>query len=127
MTFKLFLAVAWLALAAPAAAQPAPPPAGRSADLQGDPRAFVDNRHIRAFYALSVETLGKGTDGVDVAAYEQKAYALFRAMGADMGMKPEAMQGHLKLIPRQVVEIVKADPHVLDSFDTFTEALIGPK
>lgn len=96
-------------------------------DLQGDPRAFVDNRHIRAFYALSVETLGKGTQGVDVAAYEQKSFAIFRAFGAEFGLGPEQMQDHLKLIPRQVVQIVRDDPHTLDSFETFTDALIGPR
>jgi hypothetical protein len=36
------------------------------------------------------------------------------------------MQDHLKLIPRQIVDIVKEAPHALDSFETFTEALIGP-
>ena len=100
---------------------------GRTVDLQGDPRAFIDNRHFRAFYALSVETLGKGTTGVDVAAYEQKSYAIFRAFGAEFGPSPEGMQDHLKLIPRQMVQIVKDDPHVLDSFETFSAALIGPR
>ena len=37
------------------------------------------------------------------------------------------MQDHLKLIPRQVVKIVADDPHVLDSFDTFADAMIGPR
>lgn len=106
---------------------PAAAAGGQAVDLQGDPRGFVDNRHIRGFYALSVETLGKGTKGVDIAAYEQKSYAYFRAFGAERGPSPEAMQDHLKLIPRQVVKIVEEDPHVLDSFETFTEALIGPQ
>ena len=109
----------------PAAEAPAVP---RTADLQGaDTHAFVNNRHIRAFYALSVETLGKGAKEIDIDAYEQKSFAIFRAFGPDMGMTPEGMQDHLKLIPRQVVKIVQEDPHVLDSFDSFTEALIGPK
>src|SRR5690349_23952299 len=112
MILKTVLAGAMsLAFVAPAAAQhaapapQAPTSGGRSADLQGDTTTFIQNRNIRAFYALSVDTLGKGTDGVDVAAYEQKSFALFRALGTDMGMKPEAMQDHLKLIPRQVVDI----------------------
>lgn len=108
------------------AAAAAPVEAG-AMDLQGDPRAFVDNRHVRAFYVLSKETLGKGTKGVDVAAYEQQSYAIFRAFGAERGPSAEGMQDHLKLIPRQVVKIVEEDPRVLDSFDSFTEALIGPK
>ena len=37
------------------------------------------------------------------------------------------MQDHLKLIPRQVIQIVKEDPKVLDSFESFTDAMIGPK
>jgi hypothetical protein len=126
-------AIAGLALAGAGFTQPHGSDAGqaasggRTADLQGDPRAFVDNRHIRAFYTLSVETLGKGTKGVDIAAYEQKAFAIFRAFGAERGPSPEAMQDHLKLIPRQVVKIVQDDPHVLDSFDNFADALIGPR
>lgn len=106
--------------------QGAAEPQGRTVDIQGDPRAFMNNRHVRAFYALSVETLGKGTKDVDVAAYEQKSYAIFRAFGAEFGPSPEGMQDHLKLIPRQVVKIVAEDPHVLDSFETFTVALVGP-
>ena len=118
-----------LAGAAQAQHGPAPAPAaqGRTVDLQGDPRAFVDNPHIRAFYALSVETLGPGAPPVDVAAYEAKAFAHFRALGASMGGSPEAMQDHLKLIPRQVIQIARDDHKVLDSFESFTEALIGPK
>lgn len=107
----------------------APPAAagGKAVDLQGDPRGFMDNRHIRAFYALSVETLGKGTKDVDIAAYEQKSYAIFRAFGAERGPSAEGMQDHLKLIPRQVVKIVQEDPHALDTFETFTDAMVGPR
>jgi hypothetical protein len=129
----LAAAIAGLALSGAACAQPhgsdggQAASGGRTVDLQGDPRAFVDNRHMRAFYALSVETFGKGTRGVDVAAYEQKAFAIFRALGAERGPSAEAMQDHLKLIPRQVVKIVQDDPHVLDSFDNFADALIGPR
>lgn len=108
-------------------AAPAAAAGGKAVDLQGDPRGFMDNRHIRAFYALSVETLGKGTKDVDIAAYEQKSYAIFRAFGAERGPSAEGMQNHLKLIPRQVVEIVQEDPHALDSFETFTDAMVGPR
>jgi hypothetical protein len=132
MTLRLPLAVAAvLILAGPAIAQhaAAPPAAapGRTVDLQGDPRAFMDNPQIRAFYALSVETLGKGTKGVDVAAYEKKSMAIFGEFGVARGVGAAAMQDHLKLIPRQVVDIVKADPHVLDSFEAFSDAMIGPR
>jgi hypothetical protein len=107
----------------------APPAAadGNSINFQGTPQEFVNNRHIHAFYDLSVATLGKGVQGVDVATYEQKSFAIFREFGESLspGGGP-AMQDHLKLIPRQIVDIVKEDPHALDSFETFTEALIGP-
>ena len=124
-------AVALLAASLPAFAQHAAAPAadgGRTANLQGtDPRQFLNNPHMHAFYDLSVATLGKGTAGVDVDAYEQKSFAIFRAFGESMapGGGP-GMQEHLKLIPRQVVQIVKDDAHVLDSFETFTDAMVGP-
>jgi hypothetical protein len=100
---------------------------GRTVDIQGDPRAFINNPHIHAFYDLSVATLRPGAPALDVAAYEAKSFAIFRALGASMGGKPEAMQDHLKLIPRQVIQIVKEDPKVLDSFENFTDAMVGPK
>jgi hypothetical protein len=127
MRLAILPALAVLALAAPAAAQHAPAAAPASANLQGDDTAaWMADPHIHQFYDLSKATLGRGTDGVDVAAYEQKAYAIFRDFGASRGMPPEAMQDHLKLIPRQIVQIVKSDPHALDSYASFTEALVGP-
>jgi len=123
--------LAGLAMAAPAYAQheAAPPNAsGRSVNLQGgDQRAFVDNAYMHAFYDLSVATLRPGAPKVDVNAYEEKSFAIFRAFGVATGAGAEAMQDHLKLIPRQVVQIVGEDPKVLDSFDNFTDALVGPK
>jgi hypothetical protein len=98
-----------------------------SANLQGgDSQAWMQDPHVHAFYDLSVATLGHGAANPDVEAYEQKAYAIFRDFGASKGMKPEAMQDHLKLIPRQMVKIAKDDPKVLDSYDNFTAALFGP-
>jgi hypothetical protein len=126
------LAAAGAIAAAPAAfaqhgAAPAPAPAGKTANLQGgDTEKFMNNDYIRRFYALSVSTL-KGQAHPDLDAYEQKSYAIFREFGVYMGVGPEHMQDHLKLIPRQVAQIAKDDPHTLDSFDTFTEALVGPK
>ena len=129
---RLVLAAVLFALAGAAQAQhagapAAAPPAGRTVDIQGDPRAFMNNPHIHAFYDLSVATLRPGAPKLDVKAYEEKSFAIFRALGASMGGSPEAMQDHLKLIPRQVIQIAKEDPKVLDSFDNFTEALIGPQ
>lgn len=112
-----------LALAGPALAQHA-----ASANLQGnDQAAWAADSHMHAFYDLSKATLGHGAvSAADVDAYEQKAYAIFRDFGASRGMPPAAMQDHLKLIPRQVVQIAKADPHVFDSYETFWEAMVGP-
>jgi hypothetical protein len=106
----------------------APDSGSSTRDLQGDPAAFLSSPHVRAFYDLSVATLGPSAPKQpDIAAYEQKSYALFRALGESRGMSGAAMQDHLKLIPRQVVQIVEDDPHVLDSYDAFMEALVGPK
>ena len=120
--------VAGLAVAPAAIAQHGPSsPPPKTANLQGgDTDKFMNNDYIRRFYALSVTTL-RGQAHPDLDAYEQKSYAIFREFGVYMGVGPEHMQDHLKLIPRQVAQIAKDDPHVLDSFDTFTEALVGPK
>ncbi len=111
---------------APAVASTPPAP---SANMQGeDPRKFVDNAPIRAFYALSVATLRPGATPLDLKAYEAKSYALFYELG-EMEAKGggPGMVDHLKLIPGQVVQIVKDDPRVLDSFDSFVDAMVGPR
>jgi len=111
--------------AAPAAASGA---SSKAVDIQGgnDAKAWMADPHVHAFYDLSRATLGHGTAGVDVDAYEQKSFAIFREFGASRGMKPEAMQDHLKLIPRQMVKIAAEDPKVFDTYDNFTAALFGP-
>jgi hypothetical protein len=124
-----FVAAAVLAvlLAGPALAQH-PAPSTTTANLQGnDSAAWAADSHMHAFYDLSKATLGHGAvPAAEVDAYEQKAYAIFREFGASRGMPPAAMQDHLKLIPRQVVQISKEDPHVFDSYDRFWEAMVGP-
>ena len=128
-SFCVAASLAALALAPAAQAQHSPPPApagDRTVDLQGDANSFMNNPHIRDFYALSVATLRPGAPPVDVKAYEEKSFAIFRALGASRGGSPEAMQDHLKLIPRQVIQIAKEDPTVLDSFENFKVALVGP-
>ena len=122
------LIVAPMGLAGPAAAQhgaPAPKPAA-TANMQGDDSVWRNSPYIHAFYDLSVATL-RGQASVDAAAYEKKSYAIFRDFGVAMGVGPEHMQDHLKLIPRQVIGIAKDDPKVLDSYDNFVVALMGPK
>jgi hypothetical protein len=122
------LALALLAASPAALAQhDAPAPPSRTANLQGgDTDKFMHNDYMRRFYALSVSTLKAGGNP-DLNAYEQKSYAIFREFGVSMGVGPEHMQDHLKLIPRQVAQIAKEDPHMLDTFDSFVEAMVGPK
>ena len=125
----ILFAAALSAIAPAALAQHGPPPApaaGKTTSLQGDTERFMNNDYIRRFYALSVSTL-KGQAHPDLDAYEQKSFAIFREFGTFMGVGPEHMQDHLKLIPRQVAQIAKEDPHALDTFDSFTEAMVGPK
>jgi hypothetical protein len=95
--------------------------------MQGDQASWIADPHIHAFYELTVETFAHGQDRVDEAAYTQKAFAIFRAFGASRGVPPEQMVEHLKLIPGQVVMIVREDPSVLKSYADFTEALFGPQ
>lgn len=119
--------IAGLALAGPVQAQHTPaPPSERTVDIQGDTRAFMYNAHMRAFYDLTVATLGPGAPPLDAKTYETKAFAIFRAFGNANGGNGEGMVDHLKLIPGQVIQIVKDDPSVLDSFDSFVVAMIGP-
>ncbi len=87
---------------------------------------FRRNPHTRAFYELTVLEFANGPDNVDLAGFEQKSFAIFRSLGESMGASPEAMQDHLKDIPRQMIGIVKDDPHTLDNYDNFAIALLGP-
>jgi len=87
---------------------------------------FRHNPHIRAFYELTVQEFANGPDKVDVAGYEEKSFAIFRELGASIGGSPAGMQDHLKGIPRELIGIVRDDPHTLDTYDNFTTALMGP-
>jgi hypothetical protein len=138
-----FVAVGMIALAlalvaAGARAQPSGHPAlppGHPAvsaeeahSLQGnDAHAWISDPHVHAFYDATRAAFAAGPSKVDVNAYEQTSFAIFREFGASMGMSPQQMQDHLKLIPRQVVQIVKEDPTVLDSYDNFVAATFGPQ
>jgi hypothetical protein len=115
-----------LAFAPPALAQAPKDGAGVTRSLQGDPQGWAADPHMHAFYELTKTAFAAGPDKVDVDAYEAKSFAIFRAFGTAHGMKPEAMVDHLKLIPRQVVQIVREDPHVIDSYDNFVAATFGP-
>jgi len=116
-----------LALAPVALAQPQGA-ASSTANLQGnDEQAWINDPHMHAFYQQTITAFAQGPGKVDVAGYEQKCFAIFRDFAPRMHMTPEGMVDHLKLIPRQVVQIVKEDPHVLDSYDNFVAATFGPR
>ena len=93
----------------------------------GDYPEWFQNPHMVEFYALSVEMLRAQAGRVDAAAYEQKAYAIFRAFAESLHADPDGMIDHLKAIPREMVSIVAADPKVLDSYENFLVALRGPR
>lgn len=99
---------------------------GHTMSLQGDTKAWSDNPHMHAFYALTKERLGKDAPALDFEKYRDDSCAIFRAFGTSMGGSPEMMVDHLKDIPRQLVGIVKDDPKVLDSYANFRVALMGP-
>lgn len=121
---RVVMMVVALMLAPAAMAQP--PEQGQTS-LQGDQSAWINNAHMRGFYDLTRETLGRSAPPLDFASYRDRSYAIFRAFGVSMGMNPEGMVDHLKDIPGQMVQIVKDDPGVLDSYDAFIVALMGPQ
>ena len=132
MTAKLHLMIsaAALALAAAPLAQAqdsSGPPQGKAMSLREETNASpLFGPLVKAYYQLCVTELGAGVDKADPAAFEQKSYALFRSIAVSKGVSPDALQAHLKDIPRQVVLIVRRDPKTLDTLDTFTDALVGP-
>jgi hypothetical protein len=118
------LALGSTAMAGP----PAAPAASTTTSLQGnDVQSWINDPHMHAFYDTTVAAFAQGPAKIDVAAYEQKSFAIFRDFGVAKGMGAEHMQDHLKLIPRQVVGIVKEDPKVLDSYANFAAAVFGPE
>ncbi|HEY7799618.1 MAG TPA: hypothetical protein VIA80_12685 [Hyphomonadaceae bacterium] len=115
-----------------AAAQAHAPPGAQSGDVTVDIQGGYDewrrSPFIRQYYELTKAAFANGADKVDFAAYREKSYAIFRAFGGAQGGKEgeAAMLDHLKDIPRQMVDIVKGDPSVLESYDRFWIALSGP-
>jgi hypothetical protein len=119
------LVVAALLIAAGCAQHPKhEPPQPTTVDIQGAGE-WKRSQHMRAYYDETVRTFANGTD-IDVDAYEARSFAIFREFARASGASEEAMIDHLKLIPRQVVGIVKEDPAVLKSYDAFWAALAGP-
>jgi hypothetical protein len=123
----LAASLAVLGLGTAALAQSHAAPAPTTANIQGDQASWINDPHMHAFYDTTVAAFAKGPAKVDVDAYEQKCFTIFRAFAPEMHMTPEGMVDHLKLIPRQVVQIVKEDPHVLDNYGNFVAATFGPQ
>jgi hypothetical protein len=94
--------------------------------LQGGGVPTCEEQHRRDFYAFTVAAFAIGPGHIDVSAYEQKVYALYRELAVFRGADPEAMVDHIKAIPRQMIDIVKKDPAVLESCTNFSTALSGP-
>ena len=127
------LAALVLLLAAPVAfgqqAGVIPVPAPQTTvSLQGNPQAWIKDPHMRAFYDLTKQAFANGPGKVDEAAYQKDAMAIFYDFGEKMIGKGGGahMQDHLKLIPGQVVKIVREDPATLASYDNFVLAIFGP-
>ncbi|HEV2531159.1 hypothetical protein [Phenylobacterium sp.] len=121
------LATAALAQGPAQDAKPAAAAAPQTRSLQGDQSAWMNDPHWRAYYELTRQAFANGPAKVDEAAYQAKAFAIFRDFGVARGVPPEHMVDHLKLIPGQVVKIVREDPTVLASYDNFIAATFGPQ
>ena len=104
--------------------EPQPEPQPTTVDIQGAGE-WKRSPHMRAYYDETVKTFANGT-AIDVDAYEARSFAIFREFARANGMNEQGMIDHLKLIPRQVVGIVKENPAVLKSYDAFWAALAGP-
>ena len=121
----LYLLVAALLVTTGCAQQARHEPQPATVNFQDDANEWKRSPHMHAYYDETVKTFASGTD-VDVEAYEARSFAIFREFARANGWSEEGMIDHLKLIPRQVVGIVKEDPAVLKSYDAFWAALVGP-
>ena len=122
----LYLLVAALLVTTGCAQQSKPEPQPTTVSFQDDANEWKRSPHMHAYYDETVKTFASGRD-VDVEAYEARSFEIFRAFARASGANEAAMVDHLKLIPRQVVGIVKEDPAVLKSYDAFWAALVGPE
>lgn len=100
-------------------------PQPTTVDIQGASE-WKRSPHMRAYYEATLATFANGTD-IDIDAYEVRSFEIFREFARANGRSEQGMVDHLQLIPRQVVDIVKADPSVLRDYDAFWAALAGPE
>ena len=121
----VYLFVAALLVMSGCAQQPKHEPQPTTVSFQDDANEWKRSPHMHAYYDETVKTFAHGTD-IDVDAYQARSFAIFREFAHANGWSEDAMIDHLKLIPRQVVGIVKENPAVLQSYDAFWAALVGP-
>ncbi len=95
-------------------------------DLQGGSSQWFSNPYNYAFYGVAVAAFANGVDNVDEVALEAAFMQVAGDFAVEMGADPVAMRDHLKLIPGQLIEIVREDPEVLDSYENLMVALRGP-
>ena len=95
-------------------------------DIQGDSSAWWSNPYNYAFYGVAVAAFANGPDNVDQAALEKAFMQVARDFAVEMGLDPAMMQDHLRLIPGQLIEIIRDDPSVLDNYENLMTALRGP-
>jgi hypothetical protein len=118
------LIIAALLITAGCAHESHQPPQPTPVDIQGAGE-WKRAPQMRAYYEETARTFAKGMD-IDVDAYEARSFDIFREFARANGMNEAGMLDHLKLIPRQVVGIVKENPAVLSDYDAFWAALAGP-
>jgi len=107
-------------------AAPAAPAAHAATRSLQDDASWRSDPHMHTFYELSARMLAPGKK-LDRAAYEAQARDIFNAFAIARGVDPKAMQDHLKAIPGQMIQIARDDPKVLQSYDAFVVALMGPE
>lgn len=95
-------------------------------NLQGDDTDWWSNPYTYAFYGVAVAAFANGPDEVDETALQAAFMQVARDFAQEMGLDPAMMQDHLKLIPGQLIEIVREDPSVLDNYENLIFALRGP-
>ena len=103
------------------------PPGPKTYDMRDDASAWINDPNVHAFYQATVDAFARGPDHLDLPAYEKRSQEIFSVLAVAHGIKPEALQDHLKGIPGEMVLIVTRDPKTLDSYDNFTAALFGPQ
>ena len=125
MKTTTLLCVAALLVMTGCAQQPKQEPQPTTVEFRDDASDWKKSPHMHAYYDETVKTFANGAD-IDVDAYQARSFAIFREFARSKGWSEEAMVDHLKLIPGQVAGIVKENPAVLQSYDAFWAALVGP-